>query len=229
MSTVHETVTAYVGHAPPGESPLARLVSKGPDALSAMELLGLVMGRSAQDGQHLLSGFVDLPSLARANATELQLMNGIGPAIAARVMAAFELGRRSLAPLADRPQVRSTADAYNLVAAEMRDLDQEHLRLIVLDTKNYVLGVPTVYIGSLNTSLVRTGEVLRYILKFNAMAAIMVHNHPTGDATPSPEDVAVADKLRQAGILIDVEILDSIIIGRDKFISLKERGLGGFK
>jgi DNA repair protein RadC len=229
MSTVHETVAAYVGHAPPGETPLARLASKGPDALSLMELLGLVLGRSAQDAQHFLGGFNDLPSLARANVAELQRMYGVGPAIAARVLAAFELGRRNLTHSESRQQVKSPADAYNLVAIEMRDLDQEHLRLIVLDTKNFVLGVPTVYIGSLNTSFVRTGEVLRYILKYNAMAAIMLHNHPTGDATPSPEDVIVADKLRQAGILLDVEILDSIIVGRDSFVSLKERGLGGFK
>ena len=229
MNEIQETAAAYIGPTPPSEAPLARMSSLGPGALSIMELLGLVMGRSALDAQHFFSGFTDLPSLARANVTELQLMSGVGPAIAARVLAALELGKRNLLPAADRPQVKSPVDAYNLVAVEMRGLDQEHLKLIVLDAKNYVLGTPTVYIGSLNSSFVRIGEMLRYVLRYNAAAAIMVHNHPSTSIEPSPEDVLVADKLRRAGELVDIEILDSIIVGGSGFASLRERGLGGFK
>jgi DNA repair protein RadC len=122
--------------------------------------------------------------------------------------------------------VRSPADAAQLLMAEMALLDQEHLRLILLDTKNHVLSIPTVYVGSLNTSLIRVGELFRYALKENCAALIVVHNHPSGDPAPSPEDVIVTGKIVEGGKLLDIEVLDHLIIGRGRFVSLKERGLG---
>ena len=110
--------------------------------------------------------------------------------------------------------------------AEMSLLEQEHLRLVLLDTKNYVLGIPTVYVGNLNTTMTRTGELFRYALKENCAALIVAHNHPSGDPTPSPEDVTVTRKIIEGGQLLDIEVLDHLIIGRGRFISLKERGLG---
>lgn len=226
MTKLRESTAAYTGPAPPGESPVARLCSKGANALSVMELLALVMGRSAPDAQHFLASFNNLPSLARANVAELQRVHGVGPAIAARVLAAFELGRRNLSYSEERQQVRSPADAYNVVAVELRDLDQERFIALVLDTKNYVLSIPTVYIGSLNTSIIRIGEVFRHIMKHNAAAVVFCHNHPTGDPTPSPEDVVVTTKLIAGGKMLDIEVLDHIVIGQNSYVSMKERQLG---
>ena len=142
-------------------------------------------------------------------------------------MAALELGRRLMvASPEERPVVRSPADAANLLMMEMSLLQQEHLRLILLDTKNRVLGTPTVYIGSLNMSVLRVGEVFREVIRQNCAAVIVVHNHPSGDPTPSPEDVAVTKRIVNAGQLLDVEVLDHLVIGQQRYVSMKERGLG---
>jgi DNA repair protein RadC len=127
----------------------------------------------------------------------------------------------------DRPRIGSPADAANLVLAEMGLLEQEQLRLMLLDTKNHVLKVPTVYVGNLNTSLIRVGELFRHALRTNNCAGmIVVHNHPSGDPTPSPEDIRVTERIVEAGELMNVEIMDHLIIGRRRFVSLKERRLG---
>ena len=218
---------------PLGERPRERLLYTGAAALSTTELLAIILrvgvgGESVLSvAQRMLARFDGLAGLARASAAELTAVHCIGEAKVAQVKAAFELGRRLLvtAPV-ERPQVRSPADAAQLLMAEMSLLEQEHLRLILLDTKNYVLSIPTVYIGSLNTSLIRIGELFRYALKDNCAALIVVHNHPSGDPTPSPEDVTVTRKIVEGGQLLDIEVLDHLIIGRGRFISLKERGLG---
>jgi len=218
---------------PLGERPRERLLYAGAAALSSTELLAIILrvgvgGESVLSvAQRMLARFDGLAGLARASTAELTAVHGIGEAKVAQVKAAFELGRRLLvtAPV-ERPQVRSPADAAQLLMAEMSLLEQEHLRLILLDTKNYVLSIPTVYVGSLNTSLIRIGELFRYALKDNCAALIVVHNHPSGDPTPSPEDVTVTRKIVEGGQLLDIEVLDHLIIGRGRFISLKERGLG---
>jgi DNA repair protein RadC len=177
--------------------------------------------------QRLLVRFDGLPGLARASTSELTSEHGIGEAKVAQLKAAFELGRRLIVTSpAERPQVRSPADAAQLLMAEMALLEQEHLRLVLLDTKNAVLSIPTVYVGSLNTSMIRIGELFRYALKENCAALIVAHNHPSGDPTPSPEDVIVTRKIVEGGQLLDIEVLDHLIIGRGRFVSLKERGLG---
>jgi DNA repair protein RadC len=126
----------------------------------------------------------------------------------------------------ERPAIHSPADAANLVQYEMSALEQEELRVILLDTRNRVLAVETIYRGSLNSSQVRVGEVFRTAIRRNSANLIVVHNHPSGDPTPSPDDVAVTRAIIQAGKLLDVEVLDHVVIGRGRFISLKERGLG---
>jgi DNA repair protein RadC len=218
---------------PLGERPRERLLYAGATALSSAELLAIILrvGVGGENvltlAQRLLVRFDGLGGLARASVTELMAEHGIGEAKCAQLKAAFELGRRLLiATPQERPQVRSPADAAQLVMAEMALLEQEHLRLILLDTKNYVLSTPTVYVGSLNTSLIRVGELFRYALKENCAAFIVVHNHPSGDPTPSPEDVTVTQKIVQGGLLLDIEVLDHLIIGQGRFVSLKERGLG---
>ena len=218
---------------PVDERPRERLMQVGPRAVSTTELLAITM-RTGVGGENvlrlaerLLTHFKGLSGVARASITELQEVNGIGPAKAVEIKAALELGRRLLASAPEeRPRVTSPADAANLLMAEMMLLEQEHLRLILLDTRNHVLGTPTIYKGSLNTSVIRVGELFRAAIKENAAAMIVAHNHPSGDPAPSPEDVHVTRQIVQAGKLLDIDVLDHVIIGHQRYVSLKERGLG---
>jgi DNA repair protein RadC len=213
---------------PVRERPVNRLRQVGPTAVSTAELLACLLQTpdALHQAQQLLARFEGLPGLARACESEIVQVDGIGPAQAARLKASLELGRRLMTYREDRPKVRSPADAAHLLMTEMSLLEQEHLRLVLLDTKNQVLSIPTVYVGSLNTTLIRVGELFRYALRENCAALIVVHNHPSGDATPSPEDVLVTRKIVEGGKMLDIEVLDHLVIGRGRFVSLKERGLG---
>lgn len=215
------------------DRPRERLLQVGAQAVSTVELLAIIL-RTGTGGENvlrlaerLLIHFGDLAGLARATITELQAVRGIGRVKAIEIKAALEVGRRLLAAAPqERPKVTSPADAANLLMSEMMFLEQEHLRLILLDTRNFVLRTPTIYKGSLNTSLVRIGELFRAAIRENAAAMIIAHNHPSGDPSPSPEDVNVTRQLVQAGKLLSIDVLDHIVIGRQRFVSLKERGLG---
>lgn len=146
---------------------------------------------------------------------------------ALRIKAALELGRRTLTvSLEEQPQITSPADAANLLMSEMMYLEQEHLKLITLDTRNRILSMPTVYIGSLNTAVVRIAELFKLAIRTNAAAIIVAHNHPTGDASPSPEDIHLTRQLVRAGKLLNIEVLDHIVVGHQQYVSLKERGEG---
>ena len=218
---------------PQSERPRERLNHYGASALSTSELLAILL-RTGVTGENvihlamrLLSEYHGLSGLAKASFSELETIKGIGPAKVTQLKAAFELGRRLLVEAPDeRPQIRSPSDAANLVMLEMSLLDQEHLRLILTDTKNRVLEMPTVYIGNLNTSVIRVGELFRCALRANCAGMIVVHNHPSGDPTPSPEDVQVTKRIVSAGKLLDIDVLDHLIIGKQRFVSLKERKLG---
>jgi DNA repair protein RadC len=215
------------------ERPRERLILIGAEALSTAELLAIVL-RSGLPGENvlrlaerLLIQFEHLPGLARATVTELTAANGVGPAKAAEIKAALEIGRRLVASSPEeRPRVTTPDDAFHLLKSEMMFLEQEHLRLILLDTRNRVLRTPTLYVGSLNTSVVRVGELFRAAIRENAAAFIVAHNHPSGDPAPSPEDISVTRQIVQAGKLLDITVLDHIIIGSGRFVSLKQRGLG---
>jgi len=215
------------------DRPRERLAQVGERSLSVSELLAIVI-RTGVGGENVirlaertLAHFGGLPGLARASIHELTQVKGIGPAKAAEIKASLELGRRLIATSPqERPTVTSPADAANLLMSEMSLLEQEHLRLVLLDTRNHVLSTPTIYVGSLNTSVLRVGELFRAAIKDNAAALIVAHNHPSGDPAPSPEDVRVTSQIVQAGQLLDIDVLDHIIIGRQNFVSLKERGLG---
>lgn len=215
------------------DRPRERLLEVGPKAVSTAELLAIIL-RTGTGGENvlrlaerLLVTFKDLPGISRASVAEITQVKGIGPAKAVEIKAALEIGRRLMtASPEERPRVTSPADAANLLMSEMMFLEKEHLRLVLLDTRNNVLQTPTIYIGSLNTSVIRIGEPFRAALKENAAAMIVAHNHPSGDPSPSPEDINVTRQLVQAGKLLDIEVLDHIIIGRQRYVSLKERGLG---
>jgi DNA repair protein RadC len=210
---------------PENDRPRERLLQYGVGVVSNAELLAIILRTGTRDenavmvAQGLLRKYGTLAAIAQASTEELAGARGVGPAKVAQLKAALELGRRMLAETPDmKPQIRSPADAANLVMSEMCWLEQEHLRTILLDTKNRVVAKPTVYQGSLNTSLIRVGELFREAIRANCAAMIVVHNHPSGDPTPSPEDVAVTRQI--------AEVLDHLIIGRQRFVSLKERGLG---
>lgn len=215
------------------ERPRERLARLGPQVLTNAELLAIllrvgVQGENAvQVGQRLLQTFGDLGGLHRADYEEVCRQRGIGPAKAAQIKAAIELGRRmTLLSPEDRPAIHSPADAAALVQYEMSAFEQEHLRVLLLDTRNRVLHIEDLYRGSLNSSQVRVGELFKSAVRRNAAAIIIVHNHPSGDPSPSPDDVALTRAIVQAGKLLDIEVLDHLVIGRGRFVSLKERGLG---
>jgi len=217
---------------PASERPRERLQAYGVGALSTSELIAILLrtgmeGQSAVNvGSRLLRDY-GLAGLARCSFDELVNEKGLGPAKAAQLKAAFELGRRLLTEAPEElPQIRCPADAANLLLSEMGVLEQEHLRTLLLDTKNRVLAKREIYVGSLNTSLIRVGELFRPAVQANSAAIIVVHNHPSGDPTPSPEDVAVTRQIVDAGKLLDIEVLDHLIIGWQRWTSLKERGLG---
>ncbi len=218
---------------PEGERPRERLMQVGSQAVSTTELMAIIL-RTGSGGENVLrlaeriiARFGDLSGVAKASLLELQQVKGVGPAKAVEIKAALELGRRLMAITPEeRPRITSPADAANLLMSEMSLLEQEHLRVILLDTRNQVLKMPTIYIGSLNTSVVRIAELFRPAIRDNAAAIIVAHNHPSGDPSPSAEDVRVTREIVKAGKLLNIELLDHIVIGRQRFVSLKERGLG---
>ena len=229
MAKYHLTIHDF----PADERPRERLKHYGATALSNAELLAILL-RVGSPGENvvtlatrLLRDFGGLPGLSKAGFSELTGVKGISTAKAAQLQAALELGRRLLISSPDaRPQITSPTDAANLLMLEMGSLSQEHLRTILLDTKNRVLSSPTVYIGNVNTSIIRVGEVFRDAVRENATAIIVAHNHPSGDPTPSPEDVYVTHSIVDGGRLLGIEVLDHLVIGHQCFVSLKERGLG---
>ena len=216
------------------DRPRERLAEAGPQALRDAELLAILL-RVGSPGENVvrltervLAEVGGLSGLHRASYTDLSLMKGIGPAKAAQLLAAVELGRRiAIRTPEERPKISSPADAAQLLMYSMSALEQEYLFALLLDARNQLIAPPVeVYHGSLNTSLIRTGEVFREAIKLNAAGLIVVHNHPSGDPSPSPEDVAVTRVLVDAGKLLDIAVLDHLVIGRQRFVSLKERGLG---
>lgn len=215
------------------ERPRERLARVGPQALTTAELLAILLrvgvpGENAvQVGQRLLQELGGLTGIQRADFNEVCKQHGIGPAKAAQIKAAIELGRRMLIESPEeRPAVHSPADAASLFLYEMSALEQEELRIALLDVRNRVIETVTQYRGSVSSSQVRVGELFKAAVRRNAPNIIVVHNHPSGDPTPSPDDVALTRAIVQAGKLLDIDVLDHLVIGRGRWVSLKERGLG---
>ena len=217
----------------PDERPREKLKQRGSAALSDGELLALILntglpGETVTDvAQRLLARHGGLRGLFQMEIAELARLRGLGDAKAVRLKAALELGRRlSVLATDDRPRVGSPDDIANLLAIEMGALEQEQLRVVLLDTKHRIVGMRTVYQGSVNQAQVRVGEVYRDAVRQNATAIVAVHNHPSGDPTPSSADVALTVELVRAGELLDIDLLDHLIIGQGRWISLKRLGLG---
>ena len=224
------------GHAirelPVAERPRERLALRGPGGLTAAELIALLWGsgthgRSALDlATTALAGHDGLTGLAAASELELAGLDGIGPARAAQLVAAFELGRRLMADWpAGRWSVRGPHDVADRLILQMGRLEREELRVVLLDTKNHVLRIQTVYQGNVSSSLVRVGELFRGAVRLNAAGVILVHNHPSGDPTPSPDDLHLTAEALAAGRLLDIALLDHLVIGHDAYASLRDRGV----
>ncbi len=215
------------------ERPRERLANNGPEGLSKAELLAILLRvgvegeNSVQMGERILRELGGLYGIQKASFAEMCNIRGLGPAKAAQLKAAIELGRRLTI---DAPElngsINSPADAAELVRYEMQGLIQEHLWVILLDTRNRKIFIDKVYAGSLNSSMVRVGELFRSAIQRSAASVILVHNHPSGDPTPSPEDVALTRMAVQAGKLMDIEVLDHLVIGQGNFVSMKDKGLG---
>lgn len=218
---------------PTDERPRERMAHVGPQALSAAELLAIIL-RTGVGGENvltmanrLLSQYGGVGGLARADFSQLAAEHGLGPAKTAQILAALELGRRLMAENPEeRFQIRAPSDAANLLMPMLGHKEQEHFVVLYLDTRNRVLEHELLYKGSLNTSLVRIAEVFRGAVRRNCAGVIVAHNHPSGDPAPSPEDVALTRRLVEAGKLLEVDLLDHLVIGQNRFVSLRERGLG---
>jgi len=217
---------------PATERPRERLASRGVAGLSAAELIGLLWGsgsrgRSAVDlAEDALARYDGLTGLARATDVELDRLAGVGTAKAAQLTAAFELGRRLLADWpSGRWAIRAPADVADRLVLQMGRLEREELRVVLLNTKNVVLRVATVYQGNVSSSLVRVGELYRDAVRLNATGVILVHNHPSGDPTPSPDDLHLTAEALAAGRLLDIDLLDHLVVGHDAFVSLRDRGV----
>lgn len=225
--------TPTIQELPQEMRPRERMFYAGPGALSTAELLAIILrvgGRGEnviRMAERLLTQFGGVVGLAQTSMDELCQAHGVGRAKAAQIKAALELGKRlQAAAPQERPQIRTPADVANLLMLEMGFLEQEQLRAVLLDTKNNVIRIATVYSGSLNAAVVRIGEVFRDAVRANCASIVVVHNHPSGDPTPSPEDVRVTEMLVEAGRLLDIEVLDHLVIGRNRYVSMKERRLG---
>jgi DNA repair protein RadC len=216
---------------PQDERPRERFIQNGPASLSNHELIAILLRTGTKDesvlqlSNRLLTNFEGLRLLKDATLEEMTEIKGIGQAKAIQILAAVEIGRR-IANLnyTERYVIRSPEDGANYVMNDMRFLSQEHFVCLYLNTKNQVLHKQTIFIGSLNASIVHPREVFREALKRSAASIICLHNHPSGDPSPSREDIEVTKRLVECGKMIGIDVLDHLIIGENKFVSLKEKG-----
>ena len=220
---------ATVRELPSDERPRERLQHFGPQALSVAELLAIILrtgtrGDNALELAHkLLSKYGGLAGLVRADFRELCAEHGMGAAKSAQVKAALELGRRLAALQVDaRYRIRTPADAANLVMLELAYLDMEQMRILLLDAKSQLVEKASLYQGTVSSSVLRAAEVFRPAVIRNCPGLILCHNHPSGDPEPSPEDIQTTLQLVEAGRILDIELVDHIIIGHQRFVSLKE-------
>ncbi|MCY8937707.1 RadC family protein [Peribacillus frigoritolerans] len=216
---------------PKEERPRERFLQDGPQSLSNQELLALLLRTGSREESvlqlsgRLINSFKGLRLLKEASVEELTVIKGIGEAKAIQILASVELGRRiNNLNDQDRYVIRSPEDGANYCMEEMRFLSQEHFVCLYLNTKNQVLQKTTIFIGSLNASIVHPREVFKEAFKRSAASIICLHNHPSGDPSPSREDIEVTKRLVECGKIIGIEVLDHIIIGEHKYVSLKEKG-----
>ncbi|WP_054956381.1 RadC family protein [Paenibacillus dakarensis] len=217
---------------PHEERPRERMMAYGASALSHAELLAILLRTGTRQesavhiAQRILQQVGSIRQLVDLSIDELMQIKGIGPAKAVQLKAGIELGRRLAGSRHMEPVIiRSPGDAAELLSEQLRYLQKEHFVCLFLNTKNHVIAQETLSMGSLNASIVHPREVFRAAIKCSSASLVCAHNHPSGDPTPSPEDISLTSRLVEAGNIVGIEVLDHLIIGDGAFVSLKERGL----
>ncbi len=215
------------------ERPRERLQKLGVDALSAQEILALILGRGIAGesvmvtAQRLLSQFGNLKGIANASVEELSQVKGIGVAKASQIKAAFELANRleGYAEAGEKPLVKTPEDVLNLVRSRLKSKKKEYFLALLLNTRNQLIKVAEISVGSLDSSIVHPREVFKEAISASAASVIFAHNHPSGDPTASEDDIKLTKRLVEAGEIVGIEVLDHIIIGDKNYLSLKREGL----
>lgn len=211
--------------------PRERLNAVGASALSDHELLAILLGSGTKDmnvidlSHLILKRCGGLNGLRRVTAEELQTISGVGPAKTAGILAAVELGRRfskAIRKNEDRLHINTADDIYEFMRYDMENLDHEELRILSLDTKHFLLGEDVLYRGTINSSNIRIAEVFRKPLLLNAACFVLVHNHPSGDPTPSAADIVTTRNIMAAGKTMDLPLLDHVIIGSGRYVSINQ-------
>ncbi len=217
---------------PKPERPRERLKQFGPEALSAQELLALIIGRGVSKksvmtiAQELVIKFGNIKAISEATIEELSQIKGIGFAKAVQIKACFELGKRKdLEPELKDFDIKDPQSVVKAIRASIKDKAKEHFKLILLNARNKILGVSTISIGSLNASIVHPREVFKDAIVHNAYSVVLAHNHPSGDPEPSEDDLTMTKRLTEAGKILGIEVIDHIIITQTGFFSFKEKGL----
>lgn len=213
------------------DRPRERLARQGASSLSNQELIAILLGTGTRNesvlvlANRVLSSFDKIQDLKDATIEEYTKVKGVGQAKATLLLAATELGKRLYQQhTEDRFTIRSPEDAAAFLMTDMTSLNQEHFVVLFMNVKNEVLHKQTIFIGSLNSAIVHPREIFREAVKRSAASIICAHNHPSGNPSPSPEDIEVTKRLTDAGALMGIEVLDHVIIGDHQFISLKEKG-----
>lgn len=217
---------------PKPERPRERLKQFGPEALSAQELLALIIGRGVSKksvmtiAQELLIKFGNVKAISEATLEELSQIKGIGFAKAAQIKACFELGKRQdLEPEQKDFDIKDPQSVVKAIRASIKDKAKEHFKLILLNARNKIIGISTISIGSLNASIVHPREVFKDAIMHTAYSVVLAHNHPSGDPEPSEDDLTMTKRLIEAGKILGIEVLDHIIITKNGYFSFKDRGL----
>ena len=218
---------------PAGERPRERLCAYGAGSLSNAELMAILL-RTGMKGENvlalsnrLLADFKGLGGIARASYEDLSDQRGISMAKACQLLAGIELGRRVSSPdPRDLPVINRPDDIASLLSSKLAYLNHEELHVVLMNTKHQVVGIEKLYSGNVNSAIVRPAEVFASALKKNYPAIAVVHNHPSGDPTPSDEDIETTAKLVEAGRLLEIDLVDHVVIGLGKSVSMRERGLG---
>ena len=216
---------------PSDERPREKLIKHGPKNLTNSELLAIILrtGNKKENVLELSNKFFkkyNLKSLSRVKLASLKKQLGIGDAKACQIVACFELGKRLSAFKEDKhPQIKNAKDIFKIFGPEMGNLEKEHFKGIYLDSRKRMIKQETIFIGSLNESIIHPREIFKIALDENAAAIILLHNHPSGNPSPSSFDIEITKELIKAGELLGIQVLDHIIIGGEKYISLKEKEL----
>ncbi|WP_312654050.1 DNA repair protein RadC [Proteiniclasticum sp.] len=217
---------------PQNERPQERLLRYGADSLSNSELLAVILRTGTKNenilnlSQRIITAFNGINGLLEASQEDLMKISGIKEAKASQILSMAEMAKRfQTYRSGDRYKINSPGDAADLIMVELREFKQEILKVLLLNTKNVVIGIYNASVGSLNSSIVHPREIYKEAIRKSAASIIMVHNHPSGDPSPSSEDIAATGRIKEVGKIIGIELLDHVIIGDGKYISLREKNL----